>query len=321
MVDPVFLAFLAGAAGFVAYAVRHRAQRNRTSLLTFARKRKGKLRTSDEVGVVVEVRGIPVTIDFGIHGLRAQAPFALGFGPEGEGHPGPFDSEYFAGLGAESDRPKRLGARLSHSYRWSGEHRWLKPFVASAASALSSTAVTIPTFTCSQLSVTVEHPVGESRDLEELADGLAELAAAIACWQMPRVEEAAKQLRAPVVMRSRGDRVEPECTTGRVRFVFQLSAGLQPQALVVRASVHCDPRIAYDGKVDATGASPPLPDEAVSTRARELLRGVGTCRLQMRERHEASLTWPEASSAEELEQGALFLQAVATKRDVGGAFR
>lgn len=322
MVDPVFIGFVAGAAGLFAYAVRHQTQRNRQSLLAFARKRKGKVRASDEVGVIVDVRGIPVSIDFGLHGLRAQAPFALGIGLEGVGRPGPFDSEYLAGIGAKSDRPQRLSNRLLRSYRWTGEHRALKPFAASCASALSTHALTIPLITTTRSTVTVEHRVfGEHADLDALADGIAELAASLASWQMTRVEEAAKQLRAPIVMRVRDEGIEPECTVDRVRFNFQLDGITQPQRLVVRATMRCEPRVSFEGAIDEQGLTPSPTDDVIPPRARELLPSLGVCRLQLRQRQDASLRWADADSAEELEAGALFLQALAAKKNPGGAFR
>ncbi len=333
MVDPILLGAIAGAAGLVAFAVRRQTQKNRQSLLAFARKRKGKVRTSDELGVVVEVRGIPVSIDFGLQGLRAKAPFALGSGPEGIARPGAFDSEYLASIGAKSDRAQRLANRLLRSYRWTGEHRALKPFVSTCAAELSSQALTIPLITTTRRSVMVEHRVlGEHADLEDLADGLAELAASIASWQMARVEEAAKHLRAPVVMRVREELVEPECTVDRVRFVFQLDGNPHPQSLVVRATIRCDPRVSIDGAIDRNGlrlagihgdAKQPVDDfaERIPPRARDLVPTLGTCTLRLRQRQDASLRWADASSADELAAGALFLQAVAATKDLGGAFR
>lgn len=322
MADPILLGVLAGGAGLIALLVRRQTKRNRQSLLTFARKRKGKLRTSDELGVVVDVRGIPVSVDLGLNGLRARAHFALGSGPAGVGKPGPFDSEYVAGFGVVNDRAQRLSTRILRSYRWTGEHRTLKPFVASCASSLRTTALTIPTITISRQQILVEHRVlGEHGDLEALADGLAEFAAAIAFWQMSRVEDAAKQLHAPIVMRLRGEQVEPECMVERVRFVFQLDEGEQPQALTVRASIRCEPRVSYEGVNGKSGLTPTLREDALSPRARDLLRELGTCRLELRERQEAALIWADAGSAEELEAGALFLQTLASRRDAGGAFR
>ena len=335
MVDPILLGVLAGGAGLVAFAVRRQTQKNRQSLLAFARKRKGKVRASDELGVVVDVRGIPVSIDLGVNGLRAQAPFALGSGPEGVARPGAFDSEYLASIGARSDRAQRLANRLLRSYRWTGEHRALKPFVSMCAAELSSQALTIPLITTTRRSVMVEHRVlGEHADLEGLADGLAELAASIASWQMARVEEAAKHLRAPVVMRVRDDLVEPECTVDRVRFVFQLDGNPHPQSLVVRATIRCDPRVSINGAIDRNGltlassgihgdAKQPVDDfaERIPPRARDLLPTLGTCTMQLRQKQDASLRWADASSADELAAGALFLQAVAATKDPGGAFR
>lgn len=322
MADPILLGVLAGGAGLIAWLVRRQTKRHRQSLLTFARKRKGKLRTSDELGVVVDVRGIPVCVDLGLNGLRARAPFALRNGPAGIAKPGPFDSEYVAGIGVEDDRAQRLATRIQRSYRWTGEHRTLKPFVASCASTLATTTLTIPTITISRHEVLVEHRVlAEHGDLEALADGLSEFAAAIACWQMSRVEDAAKQLRAPIVMRLRGEHVEPECTVERVRFVFQLDEGEQPQALSVRASIRCEPRVSYEGVIGKSGLSPTLGDDVLSPRARDLLRELGSCRFELRERQEAALIWADAGSAEALEAGALFLQTLASRRDAGGAFR
>lgn len=318
MADPFFLSVLAGGA-FTLFALLVRRQTNRTrqSLLTFARKRKGKLRASDELGVVVEVRGIPVSVDLGLLGLRARAPFALGSGPEGVATPSVLGVST-----AKLSRPEQLAARLQHSYRWTGEHRTLKPFVAACARMLTSTALTCPTITITRRNILVQHPVlGEHSDLEALADGLSELAAAIASWQMTRVEEAAKQLRAPIVMRLRDGQVEPECTVERVRFVFQLDEGEQPQALTVRATIRCEPRVSYRGVNGKNGLTPTLLDEALLPRARDLLRELGPCRLELHERQEASLFWADVSSADALEAGALFLQAVASKKDAGGAFR